>query len=435
MQAQPRPQALTELAALSPEACGYRPEAVPRELIAELLGLATQAPSNFNRQPWQFLVAANPEACALLNQVLRRRLEDLAAGTAAEAGTLGQTGRWDLLRDSPVWILAFYKPSPEHVEQVISATLGTGDVSLFNPNLVSLGMAVQNLLLAARDRGLFACCHFPAVPCLAGEVNRLFHLPVNLHLAAVVSLGHPASAPPRGVLPPPAPVVQFLDEARPALPPEEPPPAARPFAELARTRRSVRRYQQRALPRAVLHDLLQVARCAPSPLPVPPWRFLVADAPERCRKIAELLSERIGHVERMPLDRDTAFFVHPFLDHQRRWNHPLEEGQALVLCCYEPVRLLEHRLAAALGVGAPAAHDPLLLSLGMAVQNLLLAAHDRGVGACMQSGPVPFLQGSLNGLLDAPTTLRLAGVVSLGYPGEMPAPKQRKPVERVTRFL
>jgi nitroreductase len=71
----------------------------------------------------------------------------------------------------------------------------------------------------------------------------------------------------------------------------------------------------------------------------------------------------------------------------------------------------------------------------MAIQNLLLAAHDRGVGACMQSGPVPFLRGSVNELLGLPPWLELAGVVSLGYPAESPAPKPRKPVERVTRFL
>jgi nitroreductase len=35
---------------------GYKPEAVPRELIAEVLELAMRAPSSMNTQPWNFTV-------------------------------------------------------------------------------------------------------------------------------------------------------------------------------------------------------------------------------------------------------------------------------------------------------------------------------------------------------------------------------------------
>ena len=33
---------------------GYKPDPVPRELIEEILTLATRAPSSMNTQPWNF---------------------------------------------------------------------------------------------------------------------------------------------------------------------------------------------------------------------------------------------------------------------------------------------------------------------------------------------------------------------------------------------
>ena len=35
---------------------GYKPDPVPKELIAEIIGLAMRAPSSMNTQPWNFYV-------------------------------------------------------------------------------------------------------------------------------------------------------------------------------------------------------------------------------------------------------------------------------------------------------------------------------------------------------------------------------------------
>src|SRR4051812_21337356 len=41
----------------------YDGRLVPREATSELVELATRAPSNFNRQPWHFVVADTPAWC------------------------------------------------------------------------------------------------------------------------------------------------------------------------------------------------------------------------------------------------------------------------------------------------------------------------------------------------------------------------------------
>src|SRR5262249_60254033 len=75
------------------------------------------------------------------------------------------------LETSPVLVLAFYKPSPEHLDEQLSTILEGGGVAHYNPNLLSLGMAIQNFLLAAHAHGLSACMHSGPLPFLRGHIN------------------------------------------------------------------------------------------------------------------------------------------------------------------------------------------------------------------------------------------------------------------------
>src|SRR4051794_22383955 len=63
------------------------------------------------------------------------------------------------------------------------------------------------------------------------------------------------------------------------------------LSQLVRGRRSVRRYQERPVPRELLMQVLEAARWAPSPHGRQPWRFAVLtnDAPKR--RLAEAMGE------------------------------------------------------------------------------------------------------------------------------------------------
>jgi len=97
-----------------------------------------------------------------------------------------------VLEESPVLILACYKAFPQHLESLVSQTFHdeTG-VSAWNPNLISLGMAVQNLLLAAHAAGLGACFHSGPVAFLRAGIHEILHLPRRLELAGVITVGWP----------------------------------------------------------------------------------------------------------------------------------------------------------------------------------------------------------------------------------------------------
>ncbi|MCY1082523.1 nitroreductase family protein [Archangium lansingense] len=177
----------------------YAERLVPRALTARLIDCATRAPSNFNRQPWQFVVADEPSWCKAIYELLERGVARVGSSDKADElfHLLDHVRTWLYpLRSSPVIVLAFYKPSPERLDQMLSsANEAAGDVTHYNPNLITLGMAIQNLLLAAHAEGLSACMHSGPLPFLRGVVNRLLHLPPNLQLAGVISIGYPAEQP------------------------------------------------------------------------------------------------------------------------------------------------------------------------------------------------------------------------------------------------
>lgn len=70
----------------------------------------------------------------------------------------------------------------------------------------------------------------------------------------------------------------------------------------------------------------------------------------------------------------------------------------------------------------------------MAIQNLSLAAVEMGYGTHIKTGAV-MEEPALHGALQVGEDQRLAAIVFLGTPAELPAPKARTPAEDVTRWL
>jgi nitroreductase len=83
----------------------------------------------------------------------------------------------------------------------------------------------------------------------------------------------------------------------------------------------------------------------------------------------------------------------------------------------------------------PRAGEDALASGAAAVENLLLAAHALGLGACWMTGPL-VAERALCPLLSVPEGWRLAALVPVGKPAEepSPAPPRRDPDRLVQRL-
>ena len=73
------------------------------------------------------------------------------------------------------------------------------------------------------------------------------------------------------------------------------------------------------------------------------------------------------------------------------------------------------------------------LSAAMAVQNVLLAAHCLGLGACVLTAPL--LVGEVwRELDDLPMGFEPTCVIAVGYPDQQPCPPQKKPLEQILEY-
>jgi nitroreductase len=156
-------------------------------------------------------------------------------------------------------------------------------------------------------------------------------------------------------------------------------------------RRSVRKYTNTAIDRAVMVQLLDAARWSPNGGNNNDWRFVVVTSPVQ----KKLLLQFAPGVDAMP----AAIIVVCIQPSQRQVK--------------EAIRLLHMADAA------------------IASQNIALAAHGLGIGSCIV---VSFAEVALRALLDLPDKVTPYILVTLGYPDETPEPPPRLPIEAIAFY-
>ena len=198
-----------------------------------------------------------------------------------------------------------------------------------------------------------------------------------------------------------------------------------PFHQIIKTRRSIRKFQARRVNRQIIHKLIASACWAPSAHNAQPWRFVIFGRKEfKCK-----LASEMGKAFRKDLERDR---FPPEVIHSKIQKSiaRIVEAPLLILVCLSKegghvfpdqrrARLEEHM-----------AHQ----SIGAAIQNMLLAAHTMGLGACWISAPL-FCPQTVRKALKLRKDWSPAALVVVGYPKEKPKASSRYGVKKVTLKL
>jgi nitroreductase len=206
--------------------------------------------------------------------------------------------------------------------------------------------------------------------------------------------------------------------------------------QLLKTRRSVRRFQERPVPREALERVMQAAISAPSATNRQPWKFAVVTHPQRRDAIAAAVRTRIGEVRAFIEQSPHGAELKGYLDY---FHGPLEGAPALVLGFYrEHPDLLAYLVET--GGGLPSRFvtmkqmQPELCGASAAVMSLLVQAHAEGLGGCWMTGPL-LARDDIGQLVGIREPWRLFAAVALGYPAGADAPTRRKPLSEVVRWL
>ena len=192
------------------------------------------------------------------------------------------------------------------------------------------------------------------------------------------------------------------------------------------SRRSIRKFKSNEVPDAVIRELLDAARLAPSGSNLQATRFVVIKSP----------------VERMKLKECTPL---PFVAH----------APVIIACCIDKegmgntqVRYRELMEAQAF-VGTPLADDPTLmeaaakrrssmdpatikayltLNAAIAIEHIVLRAVDLGLGSCWI---MMFDSAKTKSMLGLDDRYDVVALLPIGYPDQSPAARPRLPLEEL----
>jgi nitroreductase len=153
------------------------------------------------------------------------------------------------------------------------------------------------------------------------------------------------------------------------------------------SRRSVRRYEPKEIPRDVLDQILEAGRQAPSAANKQPWHFIVLTDSEFKKELSKGL-----------------------------FNRFIKDAPVTIVGCAHKDKI---------------AGKWSIVSTTIALQNMVVAAWAMGVGSCWIGD---FNEEKVKRLLSISENWNIIALVSFGYPAEKPQPRKKKPVEEIVGF-
>jgi len=174
----------------------FTAEPVSPDAVRRAIAAAVTAPAPHHSQPWRFAVLESPAArTRLLDDMLAAWQADLAADGFTHEQIARRVRRGEPLRRAPLIIVPCLVADAAHAYP--DARRNAAERAMF---LVSVGAAVENLLVALAVEGLGSCWVSSTLFCGDVTVSAL-GLPADWEPMGAVGVGHPAAAaaerPPR----------------------------------------------------------------------------------------------------------------------------------------------------------------------------------------------------------------------------------------------
>ena len=156
--------------------------------------------------------------------------------------------------------------------------------------------------------------------------------------------------------------------------------------ECLKTRRSIRAYENKPVPKEILEDLVDCGRLAASAINIQPWAFIVLTDAAAKKQLAEMT--------------DHGSFIE-------------QAGACIAVFCQDGKYFLEDGSAA--------------------TQNILNAARAHGLGSCWVAGDKKEYASKIGRMLGVPDDYKLISMIAIGYPAQTPSPA-KKPLSEVLHW-
>jgi len=165
--------------------------------------------------------------------------------------------------------------------------------------------------------------------------------------------------------------------------------------EAIKTRRSIRAFTQEEISEEEVERILDAARQAPSAGNIQPWIFVVVRRSDMKRRLSKAALNQ--------------FFI--------------EEAPVVIVVCADQER-------SGRGYGSRGVNLYCIQDTAAATQNILLAAHALGLGACWVGA---FDEEEVRLILRAPRKVRPVAIIPIGHPAEKPRTIFKRPLSEIVR--
>ena len=201
---------------------------------------------------------------------------------------------------------------------------------------------------------------------------------------------------------------------------------------LMRSRRSVRRFKPEPIPPDIVDKLIEMAITAPSASNKQPWRFFIIEDPDIITRLATEVRQANQKIKNH-IEPEFIGAYEKYGDYFTRF----EKAPLLIVPIFSELLTLSHLLEGELPEPGRTNVETMefnsgLVSVSLAIGNILLYAHALGLGASCMSGPMVALD-KIKEILKIPVSWHMAAMIALGYPEETPAPVERKSAGSVIR--
>ncbi len=205
------------------------------------------------------------------------------------------------------------------------------------------------------------------------------------------------------------------------------------FLDLALSRRSIRKFEEKQIPDQDLEYFIQAAVSAPSGCNSQCWRFLAIKDQNLITQIQTAVIQKTEALLAVKHDE----LSEEYLTAKRKAVGFFAKAPLIIAVFMTKVKFFDPTLMDALKaqgydeesiIRLYANYD--LLSVGAAIENMLLAIHEKGYGACWMNEPA-IAGAEINRILSVPPDERFISLIPVGYKAYTPRPKEMKDLAKV----
>lgn len=207
--------------------------------------------------------------------------------------------------------------------------------------------------------------------------------------------------------------------------------------EVIHGRRSVRKFTDQEVAISEIEELIDCARYAPSDTNSQTWEFIVILNQDKIKEIEKMTWDALhrvaGQAAEKGEERAGKLLTRSFGPYATAFS----DAPVLIICLATPYESkFREKIFDPIGfVEESVWEEEGIKSSCLAAQNLMLAAHARGLSTCPMTGPVLLAQEELREYLQIDGEKQINMVIALGYPREQPKKLARKAIDEIITYV